>query len=112
MRTWKDAGLTKEVHDLMMRMKGGKSRLALLQEMSSPRHRSELSELTGFNWKEVDRELGLLQRYGLVTVQAQSGSIRMYGLTEQGRMLLKLMEGLSNSRETKSEGHIMEGVSQ
>lgn len=110
-RTWKNAGLTKDVHNLMTRMRGGRSRLVLLQEMSTPRHRAELSERTGFDWKEVDRQLGLLQSHGLVTVVAQSGSVKMYGLTEQGRILLKLMEGLSNGGETKLKEQITQAAS-
>lgn len=69
--------------------------------MENPRHRLELSELTGFDWKEVDRQLNLLLSYGLVTIYAESGSMKMYRLTEQGRLLLKLVEGLS-SRKPKS----------
>jgi hypothetical protein len=55
-------------------MRGGTSRLALMQSLETPRHRQELSEVTGIDWKEVDRELGALEKYGLVKVYAQSGS--------------------------------------
>ena len=82
----------------MIGMRGGTSRLTLLQQMAAPRHRQELSELTGIDWKEVDRELGLLEKYGLVKIYAQSGTVRLYQVTEQGSLLVKLIEELNAER--------------
>ena len=65
--------------------------------MESPKHRHELSELTGIDWKEVDRQLSVMEKYGLVKVQVQSGTVKLYQVTEQGRLLLKLVEELSGS---------------
>lgn len=91
-------GLDSNVYDLMIGMRGGTSRLTLLQQMAAPRHRQELSELTGIDWKEVDRELGLLEKYGLVKIYAQSGTVRLYQVTEQGSLLVKLIEELNAER--------------
>jgi hypothetical protein len=91
-------GLDSGVYDLMVGMRGGTSRLALLEHMEPPRHRQELSEMTGIDWKEVDRELGLLEKYGLVKMYAQSGTVRMYQVTEQGSLLVKLIEELNAQR--------------
>lgn len=88
-------GLDSDVYDLMIGMRGRTSRLALLQRMETPRHRQELSELTGIDWKEVDRELGLLEKYGLVKMYAQSGTVRLYQVTEQGSLLVKLLGELN-----------------
>jgi hypothetical protein len=94
-RVWRQSGFSEDVYDLMVRMRGAGSRLAILQYLDAPRHRMELSQLSGLDWKEVDRETGLLERYGLISVYAESGSVKLYKLTEQGRMLLKLMKELS-----------------
>jgi hypothetical protein len=48
-------GFGTDVYGLMIEMRGGGSRVSLLQNMDSPKHRLELSELTGIDWKEVDR---------------------------------------------------------
>jgi DNA-binding transcriptional ArsR family regulator len=90
-------GFGSDVFDLMMGMRGAGSRVSLLQNMESPKHRLELSELTGIDWKEVDRQLSVMERYGLVKVQAQSGTVKLYQVTEQGRLLLKLLEELSDA---------------
>lgn len=88
-------GLSSDVYELVMDMRGGNSRLALLQHMETPRHRMELSGLTGIDWKEVDRELGVLEKFGLVRLQAQSGSVKLYQNTEQGKILARLIAELS-----------------
>ena len=78
----------------MVKMRGSTSRLALLRGLETPRHRNELSEITGIDWKEVDRQLGVFEKYGLAKVYVSSGTIKMYQLTEHGRLLLQLMDEL------------------
>lgn len=90
-REWKDAGLDKETFDLMVRMRGAGSRLAILRYLDSPKHRSAIAEITGTDWKEVDRQLNLLCGFGLVSVVAEAGAMKMYQLTEHGRLMLKLL---------------------
>jgi DNA-binding transcriptional ArsR family regulator len=89
-------GFGGDVYDLMIGMRGGGSRVSLLQNMESPKHRHELSELTGIDWKEVDRQLAVLEKYGLVKVYAQSGSVKLYQVTEQGKLLLGLIAELND----------------
>jgi DNA-binding transcriptional ArsR family regulator len=90
-RKWKELGFDKEVFHLMINMRGGKSRQMLLNYLGEPRQRAELSRLSGLDWKEVDREIDLLQRFGLITLYAQSGSMKLYKLSEQGKLMLKLI---------------------
>jgi len=90
-------GFGADVYDLMIGMRGGGSRVSLLQNMDSPKHRLELSELTGIDWKEVDRQLAVLEKYGLVKVYAQSGTVKLYQVTEQGKLLLGLIEELNGA---------------
>ena len=89
-------GFGSDVYDLMIGMRGSGSRVSLLQNMESPRHRLELSERTGIDWKEVDRQLSVLERYGLVKVYAQSGTVKLYQVTEHGKLLLKLVGELDS----------------
>jgi len=95
------AGFDKSVYDLMVKMRGSGSRLSILQSLvQSPHHRNELSEMTGIDWKEVDRQIGLLWQHGFVSVDAQAGPVKMYKLTEQGRSLVKLMDEWEKSQPT------------
>ena len=89
-------GFESEVYDLMIGMRGSGSRLSLLQNMESPRHRLELSELTGIDWKEVDRQISILEKYGLVKVYAQSGTVILYQATEHGKLLLNMVAELDS----------------
>jgi len=92
---WKKAGFDRNVYNLMVKMRGGNSRLELLRHLESPKQRNELSQVTGIDWKEVDREVSLLQSYGLVSVYAETGSVKIFKLTEQGQLLLKLIGELN-----------------
>jgi len=89
-------GFGSDVYELMVGMRGAGSRVSLLQNMESPKHRLELSELTGIDWKEVDRQLNVLEKYGLVKMYAQSGTVKLYQVTEQGKLLLRLVEELGD----------------
>jgi len=90
-------GFEDDVYRLMVKMRGSGSRLTLLKSMEEPKHRLELAEITGIDWKEVDRQLKVLENYGLARVAAQSGSVKLYQITEQGRLLLKLIDDLSHT---------------
>lgn len=83
----------------MVKMRGAGSGLSILHTLTeAPRHRNELSEITGIDWKEVDRQIGLLQRYGFVSVEAQAGPVKMYKLTEQGRSLVNLLDEMETNQ--------------
>jgi DNA-binding transcriptional ArsR family regulator len=94
-RKWRSLGFDRDVFGLMVTMKGARSRLTLLKYLSEPRHKSELSTLAGLDWKEVDRELNLLERFGLISLHVQSGSVKLYKLSEHGKLLLKLIAELT-----------------
>ncbi|MCL4518508.1 MAG: hypothetical protein M1587_04850 [Thaumarchaeota archaeon] len=92
---WKEAGFDRGVYELMVKMRGGNSRLELLRSLESPKQRNELSQVTGIDWKEVNRQVNLLLSYGLVSTLAESGSVKIYRLTEQGQLLLKLISQMN-----------------
>ncbi len=91
---WRRLGFDKDVFDLMVKTRGRWSRLKLLNYLETPKHRGELAELSGLSWKEVDRQLGLLTKYDLVFLHAESGSMKIFKLSEQGKTILKLIREL------------------
>lgn len=93
-------GFNTDIYKLMIKMRGGSSRLTLLQHLDSPKHRFELSEVTGIDWKEVDRQIGVLEKHMLIKMYAQSGAVKLYEMTEQGRLLLKVIDELNSSERT------------
>ncbi|MCL5068114.1 MAG: hypothetical protein M1368_07160 [Thaumarchaeota archaeon] len=42
---WNESGFSKDAYNLMIKMRGASSRLALLRNLSTPRHRAELSKV-------------------------------------------------------------------
>ena len=93
-KTFVGRGFSSDIYDLMIGMRGATSRLTLLRTMETPRYRNELSQMTGIDWKEVDRQVGVMEKYGLVKIYAQAGNVRLYQTTEQGRLLLEFIDEL------------------
>jgi DNA-binding HxlR family transcriptional regulator len=94
-------GFDNDVYKLMIKMRGSGRRLQLLRNLEEPKHRFELAKVTGMDWKEVDRQLRVLENYGLARVIAQSGTVKMYQITEQGRVLVKLISDLANEEKAQ-----------
>lgn len=100
---FRDAGFDKDVFRLLVRTKGGKSRVRLLKTLMLPKDRMELSKELGLDWKAVDRHLRVLQEFGLIqeVVNIQT-STRLFGLTKVGEILLNVLEKME---ELEKEYH-------
>jgi len=99
---WLDLGFDSDVFGLFVKMKGGKTRLRLLDALSMPKDRLQLAQELGLDWKGVDRHLVLMKKYGFVDDRVAYGKVRMYRLTPMGVSLLRLLQELS--REERKEG--------
>jgi len=98
---WTDFGFDSDVFGLFVKMKGGKTRIRLLDALSLPKDRLQLAQELGLDWKGVDRHLMLMKKYGFVDDKVAYGKVRMYELTPLGVSLLKLLQELS--REERRE---------
>lgn len=96
---WRELGFDKDVFELMVKTRGAWSRLNLLNHLNEPRHRAELAALTGLDWREVDREVELLEHFGLIRLHAHAGAVKIYTLSEQGRVVLELVKELEMRRK-------------
>ncbi|MGA2876160.1 MAG: winged helix-turn-helix domain-containing protein [Nitrososphaerales archaeon] len=90
--TWANLGFDQDVFKLFVRMKGASTRLRLLQSLSHPKDRAQLSDELGIDWKAVDRHVQILAKYGFVKEKETQGTARFYELTPSGNVLLKLIE--------------------
>lgn len=99
--TFARQGFGGDIYKLMVKMRGSAPRLSLLRNLEEPRHRYDLARVTGMDWKEVDRQLKVLENYGLVRLFAQSGTVRLYQITQQGRVLLKLIDDLTSQEKAQ-----------
>jgi hypothetical protein len=90
-------GFGSDVFDLFMRMKGGATRIKVLNTLSTPKDRLQLAEELGVDWKTVDRHVQILSRYGFVREQAAYGTVRLYDVTPLGKMLLNLFDELERT---------------
>lgn len=92
---WTNAGLDSGSFRLILRMKGGPTRLSILKALGSPKDRLQLANELSLDWKTVDHHIRVLIEYGFINATSSYGSTVLYGLTRQGETLLKLMDELS-----------------
>ncbi len=92
-----EMGFGSDVFELFMKMKGGATRIKVLNTLSTPKDRLQLAEELGVDWKTVDRHVQILNRYGFVREQAAYGTVRLYEMTPMGRMLLNLFDELERT---------------
>jgi DNA-binding MarR family transcriptional regulator len=77
-------------------MKGGPTRMKLLQALSVPKDRSQLASELQLDWKAVDRHVQLLQRYNFIREDSSYGQIVLYTITPEGDKLPRLMRELDS----------------
>ncbi len=92
-----EMGFDTDVFELFMKMKGGATRIRVLNTLSTPKDRLQLAEELGVDWKTVDRHVQILNKYGFVREQAAYGNVRMYEVTPIGKMLLNLFDDLEKT---------------
>jgi DNA-binding MarR family transcriptional regulator len=94
---WRELGFESDIFELFMKMKGGATRIKLLNVLQVPKDRLQIAEQLGLDWKTVDRHMQILNKYGFVHEQASYGTIRLYEMTPLGKMLLKLYDELNEA---------------
>ena len=89
---WTGRGLCCGVFELLMRMKGGETRLMILRSLQAPRNKLQLSHELGIDWKAVDNHIAKLLQFSLVQEVIAVGTCRVYSTTQKGRVALELAE--------------------
>lgn len=99
--TWRKMGFESDVFQLLMRTKGGPTRIRLLRSLTTPKNKLELSRELGCDWNVIDRHVRILFKYGMIESATAYGNVKIYQLTGTGKKLLQLIEELQET-ETQS----------
>jgi hypothetical protein len=99
---WEALGFDSEVFELFVRMRGGKTRVKLLNSLLIPKDRFQLAQELGLDWKAVDRHIMMLDKFGFVREQTAYGRVRIYELTSSGKMLLQLFQSLNDEESAEN----------
>jgi len=94
---YSEMGFGSDVFELFMKMKGGATRIKVLNTLSTPKDRLQLAQELGVDWKTVDRHVQILNKYGFVREQSAYGTVRLYEATPMGKMLLNLFDDLEKT---------------
>ena len=77
--------------------RGGTRRLVIMRSLETPRLRNEIANLTNTDWKEVDRNIKILESVNLVRTQFSHGSVSTYELTANGKRLMDIVRSEINN---------------
>ncbi|HEU4606169.1 MAG TPA: hypothetical protein VFS46_08030 [Nitrososphaera sp.] len=89
---WTESGLCCGVFELLVKMKGGRTRIMILRSLLEPRNKLQLSHELGIDWKAVDGHMARLLQYSLVGEVVAAGTCRVYAITQKGRQALELAD--------------------
>jgi len=98
---WTESGLCCGVFDLLVKMKGGRTRTALLKSLSEPKNKLQLAHELDIDWKAVDGHINKLFEYSLVAEIATVGTCKVYAITEKGRLALEILDEGQPPDDTK-----------
>jgi hypothetical protein len=91
---WSQLGFDSDVFELFVKMKGGATRIKLLNALEVPKDRLQVAQQLGLDWSVVDRHVQLLNKYGFVHEKASYGTTKVYEATPLGKILLGLYDEL------------------
>jgi predicted transcriptional regulator len=94
---WREVGFESDVFELFIKMKGGATRIKLLNALEVPKDRLQVAQEVGIDWKAVDRHMQILNKYGFVHEKATYGTAKVYEVTPLGNLLLRLYEELEEA---------------
>lgn len=69
--------------------------MRLLGALDSPKDRHQLAQELRMDWKCIAQHMETLSRFRLVSEERTLGRIKMYQLTQSGRLVLQLFEDTS-----------------
>jgi predicted transcriptional regulator len=91
---WQASGFESDIFQLFVKMKGGNTRVRLLNSLSVPKDRFQLAQELDLDWKAVDYQVELLRKHGFIRQWKAYGKVRMYEITPMGKKLLELLGDL------------------
>lgn len=89
---WIESGLCCAVFELLVKMKGGRTRMMLLRSLLEPKNKLQMSHELKIDWKAVDGHMTKLLQYGLAAEVMTVGTCRVYVTTQKGRCALELAD--------------------
>lgn len=94
---WTESGLCCGVFELLIRMKGGRTRVKLLRSIeANPSNKLQLADSIGIDWKAVDRHVNRLVEHNLVRSYMTVGTSTVFCITDKGKKVLALIENYHN----------------
>ncbi len=91
-QAWSERGFDQDVFRLFAQMRGAPTRLKMIKDLAVPKNRAQLAQELNIDWKAVDRQIRLLEKYCFIQEKSRHGTTKFYQLTESGKLLLEFLE--------------------
>jgi len=91
--------LSRDVFELIVNMKGSRSRIKLLKELQVPKDRLQLAKNLSLDWSTIDYHMTVLLKHDLVSEKTAYGNVKLYELTSVAQNLLKALEEMSEKEK-------------
>lgn len=100
---WTEKCLCCGVFELLVKMKGGPTRVRMLELLATPKNKLQMSNELGIDWKAVDRHMDRMLYHGLIQQVSTAGTCTTYVVTEKGRCALSLVREPDSADILQSE---------
>jgi DNA-binding transcriptional ArsR family regulator len=98
---WSRSRFDYDVFNLLVRMRGGQTRISLLESLGEPKNKLQLAKELRMDWKAVDRHIEILLKHHLITESDTIGNVKYYSLTPNGREILGLLDELLKAEKER-----------
>jgi hypothetical protein len=96
---WLRRGYDYDAFKLLSKMRGGATKVAILERLSTPKTRLELGKELDYDWKTIDGHVKTLIDYNFVTEFVHVGTYKYLIITEKGKQVLELIHNTDPSKE-------------
>lgn len=103
-RFWIANGFSYSHFELMVKMRGSKTRLEILMALDVPKTRQMIARELNVNWKAVDRHIKILLKNELIKEVCSVGRADYYARSEKGDKLLELLNNGYSDNYNQSHG--------
>jgi hypothetical protein len=107
---WSRQGYDYEMFRLVAKMRGGPTRVKLLNLIDTPKNKLQLAKELGVDWKTIDNHIATLTQNKLAEEKGIVGTARYYVITENGRRVLSLLMAGQRTTEEDNKSSFSSGA--
>ncbi len=89
---WHDNGLDYDIFRILLKMRGGISRIEIMEVLSLPKNKLQIAKSLSMDWRSIDNHVNILLKNNLIDEMATVGTSKYYILTRKGKNVMSLIK--------------------